>query len=416
MKRILWAMLTLLIALPAHAVPNTRLALSGGTFWTMRGKGLGVVKEGLLLIENGKIVYVGKPKPIPAGYRVLDTRGKIIMPGMIDAITHLGLVEVALNRETNDGESDASPIVPQLRALDAFNVSSRALRPARIAGITTVLSAPWGRNPIAGQSFLIKLTAGSVTPMVLRSSAALHLNLGERPKQLFSPKRRINSRMGVVATIRQAFVEAQNYQARWSAYRTRRRGSTMVPPARDLKLDVLVQALQKQLPVIISAHRADDILTARRLAKEFGLRWILRGATGAYRVASLLARDNVPVIIGMRMQRRRMEHRLARLDNAAQLHRAGVTVVFGSSDVYNVRNLPYAAAYAVAYGLPRVVALRALTIGAATLFGLQHRLGSLSPKKDADLVVFSGDPLRLLTAVEWVIVDGVPSVHRPQQR
>lgn len=212
--------------------------------------------------------------------------------------------------------------------------------------------------------------------------------------------------------LREFFVRAQAYRRELALAKSSRKPQLL---KRNLALEALVQVLERKLPLIIRAHRADDILTARRLAKEFGFRWILRGAAEAYKVAKYLKADHVPVLLGpIRLPLAKLETRRSRLDNAAILHSAGIRLSIASAEIYNTRNLPYEAAFAVAWGLPHDVALRALTIIPARIFGVADRIGSLKRGKDADIVVFSDDPLKLLTKVEYVIINGRVTDSHPE--
>ncbi len=419
MIRRLFSVTALMIAsssLAAHA--QAVIAIQGGRVLTVTQ---GVIETGTLVIENGKIVAVGSNVAVPAGARVIDARGKVVMPGMIDAGDRLGLVEIPAEQITVDSTEYSDPIHSDLRVVDALNPRSELIRVARAEGITNALSEPAEGNLIAGQSAVINLDAETVEQMVVKSPAALHINLGETSKQTYRPKDKPpGTRMGAMAMVRQAFLRAENYRARHAAYAAGKQPAETTddpessgkrgrggPPARDLKMEALLAALEGKLPVVISAHRVSDIEAALRLADEFHLKLILSHATAAWRIADQLAAKNIPVIVGPVQEKpTRMETLDSRLENAAMLHRAGVLIAFQTSSDTGVRDLPLAVEYAVGSGLPEDAALAAVTINPARFFGLEGQLGSLEPGKRANLIVLDGMPFRVKTHVVAEVING----------
>jgi len=403
-------------AWPARA--QSVIAITGGRVLTVTR---GVIENGTVLVESGKIVAVGKDVRIPAGAHVIDARGKVVMPGMIDAGDQLGLVEIPGERITVDSTEYTDPLQPDLRVVDALNPRSELIRVARAAGITNALSTPAEGNLIAGQSALINLAGETVEQLVVKSPVALHINLGEASKQTYGPKGKApDTRMGEMALLRQAFLKAQHYREEQEAFAKRQAGKKSpgaagdseelkpaAPPARDLKMEALLLALDGKLPVVINARRASDIETALRLTDEFKLKLILSSATAAWRLADRLAARKIPVIVGpIQEVPARMESLDARLDNAALLHQAGVSIAFQTVADNDVRELPFAVQYAIGSGLPEDAALAAVTINPARFFGLDDRLGSLEEGKQANLVVLDGMPFHTKTHVVAELING----------
>lgn len=396
------------------------VAIKGGRIFTMAD---GIVENGIIIIENNRISDVGDNIEIPAGATVLDATGKIITPGFIDACTRIGLNEISEEESTVDVDEVSNPLTPQVRTIDAFNSQSDLIPVARIEGVTAVLSAPGYKNVIAGQSAVMELAGETVAEMTIKEPAALHVNFGERPTSTWREKGKIDTRMGLVAKMRQKFVEAEEYAAEWSKFETemdeyienmnlpakkRKKGlEEPEPPERDLGFEVMVEALNGEIPVIASAKRKDDILTAIRFSEEFGLKLVLLYATDAYKVADILKKNNIPVLIGpVTTQPSKMENLGAIYENAAILQRAGVMIAIITGGSHDVRDLRFQAGIAAQYGLPISAALKAITIYPAQILEVDSELGSIEPGKIADIVIFDGDPLQPLTNVTNVIIEG----------
>jgi imidazolonepropionase-like amidohydrolase len=419
MIRRLFASFVLMLAASAlSARAQNVIAITGGRLLTVTH---GVIEDGTVLVENGKITAVGKDVRVPAGAQVIDARGKVVMPGLIDAGDRLGLVEIPGERITVDATEYTDPLQPDLRVVDALNPRSELLRVARAEGITNALSTPAEGNLIAGQSAVINLAGETAEQLVVKSPAALHINLGEASKQTYGAKDKPpGTRMGEMAMLRQAFLKAQHYREEQEAYAKRQAGKKTgggsessdeskpaAPPARDLKMEALLQALEGKLPVVVNAHRISDIETALRLADEFKLKLILSSGTAAWRLADRLAARKIPVIVGpIQEVPERMESLDARLDNAALLDKAGVPIAFQTSADNDVRELPFAVEYAIGYGLPEDAALAAVTVNPARFFGLEDRLGSLDEGKQANLVVLDGMPFHTKTHVVAELING----------
>jgi imidazolonepropionase-like amidohydrolase len=360
----------------------------------------GVLEDGTVLVENGKIAAVGANVRLPAGTEVIDGRGKVVMPGMIDAGDQLGLVEIPFEHVTDDSNETTDPVHPELRVIDALNTQSENIRIARPAGITNAVVTPGGANVFSGQSAVIQLDGDTVSQMVVKSPVALHVNLDEESKATYGDKDRApKTRMGAMALLRQWFLKAQHYQME------RRAAAQTVE--RDLNMDALVAALDREIPVVIHANRVGDIDSALRLADEFNLRIVIAEGVAAWRLAPELAKRNIPVIVGPILRAPvRIEDIDMRLDNAALLNKAGVKIAVQTASVNGVRDLWFAMDYLIANGLPPDVALAAVTKNPAEIFGVQDRLGTLAVGRDADLIVLDGEPFRVRTHVLTVLIDG----------
>jgi imidazolonepropionase-like amidohydrolase len=393
-----------LVSLPALA--QKTIAITGGRVLTISH---GDIENGTVLVENGKIVAVGRDVKVPSGAQVIDARGKIVMPGLFDAGDKLGTVEIPALQITVDSTEYTEPLQPQLRVLDALNPGSENILVSRAAGITNALSTPADGNLIGGQSAVIQLDGETVDAMVVKSPAALHISLGEQSKTTYGEKNRApQTRMGEIAMLRQAFLKAQHYKQVQDAYGQKQSGEKpSAPPARDLMMDAMVAAMEGKIPVVAHADRVSDMESALRLADEFHFRLILADAAAAWRIADQLAARKIPVIVGPILEEPgRMESVDVRLDNAARLYKAGVQIAIQTSADNEVRNLPFEVEYAISYGLSEEAALAAVTLDPARFFGVDNRLGSIDEGKDANLVVLDGTPFRVKTHVVTELIDG----------
>ncbi len=391
-----------LASLPATA-QNT-IAITGGRVLTISH---GVIENGTVLVENGKIAAVGREVKVPRGAEVIDARGKVVMPGLFDAGDKLGTVEIPALQITVDSTEYTDPLQPQLRVLDALNPASENILVNRAAGITNALSTPAEGNLIGGQSAVIQLDGDTVDAMLVKSPAALHISLGEPSKLTYGIKNRApETRMGEMAMLRQEFLKAQHYKEVLDAYAQKHDGKA-APPARDLKLDAMMAALEGKIPVVAHADRVSDMESALRLADEFHFHLILADAAAAWRIADQLAARKIPVIVGPILEEpNHMESVDVRLDNAARLYKTGVPIAIQTSADNEVRDLPFQVEYAISYGLPEDAALAAVTLNPARFFGVDNRLGSIDAGKEANLIVLDGTPFRVKTHVVTELIDG----------
>jgi imidazolonepropionase-like amidohydrolase len=335
----------------------------------------------------------------------------VVTPGLIDAHTAVGLSGASNTPADQDQDEHTDPNQADLRVLDGFNPAEPLLEYLCRQGVTVVHAVPGRANVIAGQTGVFRTHGRTADAMTLRFPAGILVNLGEVPKQSY-PNRQPTTRMGTAALVRAAFTQAQNHQRKMASAKEDKR------PAPSPKLDALAVALAGKVPVIFAAHRADDLATALRLAGEFGLKARLDMATEGYLMADQLAAAKVPVVVHPTMQRAAssLETHHSQLCNAAVLAGRGVPLAVGTGYegyVPKTRVLRWEAAVAMVNGLGRERALRAVTLDAAKLLGIDDRFGSLEPGKEADLVLYDGDPFEHATHVTHTLVGGRVVWDRP---
>ena len=396
------------------------IAIKNGTVWTITN---GVIEGGTVLVDDGKIAAIGIDLPIPEDAEVIDATGKIVMPGLIDAHTHVGIFGDGIGWDHADGNEMTDPITPHLRALDAVHPEDIAFKDLLEAGVTTVLTGPGSANLIGGQWICIKtIPTPNIDEMILLEPAGMKMALGENPRRVYGGMQQKSpaTRMGNAALLRAALVNAQNYRDKWEkydadlgSYQTKVADGavdTVEPkaPERDLKMEALVKVLKRELKARVHAHRADDMLTAIRIAEEFNLDLTLEHATEGHKIADLLAEKGIPVTVGpIFFSRTKLELRGMTPKNPGILAKAGVKVAIQTDEGSAVKYLAINAALAVREGMPEEEALKAITINAAEIIGVQDRIGSLEAGKDADIVIFSGHPFDYRTLPELVMVNGV---------
>ena len=368
-----------------------------------------VIPNGYVELEGGKIKGVGPIEALPKGCEgpSLDVKGGHIVPGFVDAHCHLGLFGDALKFEGDDGNEATNPCTPHVRAIDGVNPLDRCFQEAREGGVTTVLTGPGSANPISGQGIVIKTLGAWVDQMVLKAPATMKMALGENPKTVYNGRKETpTTRMGTASVIRTELARALEYMDRQDKADTE---AGTDAPGYDPRLEALIPVLRGELPVHIHAHRADDIATAVRICREYGLQFVVVHGTEGYRVTELLAAEGVGVITGpILTDRSKPELAGLTIENPARLAKAGVEIAICTDHpVTPIQYLPLCAAIAVRGGLEQEEALRAITLGGARLAGVAHRVGSLTPGKDADVVVTSGHPLEWTGSVEHVFINGI---------
>jgi imidazolonepropionase-like amidohydrolase len=364
---------------------------------------------GTVLVQDGRIAAVGADVAIPAGVRAIDVAGAWVLPGFIEAHGHVGVHEEAMGWAGQDTNEMTEPVTAHVRALDAINPADLGFRDAISGGVLAVNVNPGSGNPVGGQTAALKCWGRTVDEMVLRAPSGMKSALGENPKRVYSEQKKMPStRLGTAAVIRGALVDAANYLQRLDAEQ-RRPEDERKPVDRDLKLEALGQVLRREIPWRQHCHRADDIATAIRIADEFGYDLVIDHGTEAHLLADILAARGIPVIIGpLLTSRSKIELRNRSLANPGRLASAGVTIAITTDHpVVPIHFLAHQAALSVKDGLDRETALRALTINPARIAGIDDRLGSIEVGKDADLVIWSGDPLDVLSRAERALIEGV---------
>ncbi len=366
-----------------------------------------VIENGYIDIEDGKIAAIG-PMPAPAFEKgdIFDAHGARIMPGMIDAHCHLGMWEDSIDFEGDDGNEDTDPATPQLRAVDAINPLDRCFEEARLAGVTTVITGPGSANPIGGQLCALKTAGVCTDDMILKAPVAMKMALGENPKSTYHGKNQAPvTRMATAAIIREQLRLAQQYDRQLTLSQTE---EDTDEPDYDAKSEALLPVIRGELPVHFHAHRLDDILTARRIAREFSLRYVIVHGTAAHLAAELFAADKTDILCGPFLSdRSKPELRELTPQNPAILQKAGVRIAIVTD--HPVIPLPYlgvCAGLAVREGLPYEEAVKAVTINPARIVGIDDRVGSLTVGKDADLVLFDDDPFTIAARPLAVMING----------
>ncbi len=387
------------------------IAITGGKVFPVSGP---AIENGTVVIRDGKIAAVGSGIAVPAGARVIDATGKWVTPGLINSASQLGLSEIGSVQPTNDASARGrDQIAAAFTVWDGLNPQSQLLAPARDEGITSVVVFPQG-GLIWGQAAFITLVDGSATAMVTRAPVAMAAQIGS-PGQANSA-----SRGEQLLRMRELFEDVRFFRENRRAFD---RAETREFAASRKDLEALIPVLEGRLPLLVAVDKSSDIESALRLAREYGLKLMLAGAAEAWMVADQIAAAKVPVLTGAMNNIPGSFSSLGRRqDNAALLRRAGVEVLLignagggGADEPFNVRNIKQEAGNAVAYGMSWNDALRAVTLAPAQIFGVGERTGALQAGRDADVVVWSGDPFEFTTRVEHVFVRGVEHTGRNRQ-
>lgn len=371
-------------------------AIVNGTVMVGNGK---VLERGTVLIENGKILAVGQGIALPEEAERKDVSGKFVTPGIIDVHTHLGVNELEVGKEGNDTNETTSASTPYVRALDGINPFDPGFKDALKCGITTVQIMPGSANVIGGEMVALKTHGRIVDHMVIKSPSGMKSAFGENPKVVHGAKDRVNTRLGIAALFRQQFMKAQDY------LRGLEKGE---PAARDLGMENLCKVLRREIPLRAHAHRADDIATVIRLAREFDIEVTIEHVTEGHLIADYIAEAGVRVSVGPTMSTRyKVELARKGWHTVVALAKAGVPVsITTDHPIVAIDYLMTAVATAVKHGLDEKTAFQAVTLNAAKHVGVEDRVGSLEVGKDADLAIWSGYPLDLKHRVEETFIEG----------
>ncbi len=353
--------------------------------------------EGSILIKDGKIVDLGEDIEIPEKAEIIDVDGKTVIPGMIDAHCHVGIHEEGEGWEGRDMNERYDPVTPHLRALDGINPDGLALKEAVRAGVTTINVGPGSANPIGGKFAAIK-TAGSkvIDDLIVDEPTGIKMAMGENPKRVYEELDKVPStRMGTAGVIRKALFETQNYLSEEKK-------------EDDFKLKSLVPVLENEQKCRVHGHRADDMVTAVRIAEEFDLKLVLEHCTEGHKIADFIAEKDIPAVFGPGLApKSKRETQERTFKTPGILSDKGVKVaLMTDSPVIPIKYLSLMAAYSVREGMDEKEALKAVTINAAEICGIDDKVGSIEKGKDADLVVIDGDPLELKSRIERVFIEG----------
>jgi len=382
------------------------LAIKGGKILTISN---GVIENGIILIEDGKIKDVGQDIVIPDGVKVIDASGKVVMPGLVEAHCHIGIYEEGVGWAGEDGNEMTTPATPEVRALDGIkaNADEKGLEVALKTGITTANIMPGSANVIGGWGVVVKTAPKVVVDdMVLMNPSGMKCAFGENPMRVYGQmlKKYPMTRMGEAAILRKWLQNTKTYMEKKEQFKD----EPEKMPDKDLQLESLIPVLERKIPLKVHSHRADDIAIAIRVAEEFNVKVTWEHATEGHRNAEWIAKKGIPAIWGPSLLgRMKWEMRELSFDTPLALYKAGVKFCIQTDALGQVIGfLPICAALAVKHGIPEDVALRAITLTPAEILGVDDRVGSIEKGKDADIRIIDGEPLDIQTKVEIVIIDG----------
>ena len=360
-------------------------------------------EDGFVRIEHGKITAIGDMADCPVkenGDGVLHANGNLVMPGIIEAHCHMGITEEKKGMEGDDCNENVEPITPYLRAIDAINPMDAAFDDALRAGITSAMVGPGSSNVVGGQFAFIKTHGRCIDRMIVKAPAAMKVAFGGNPKVNFSGQNvSPATRMAIAAMLREELFKAQEYQ---------RRRKENPDQEKDFRYECWIPVLEGRIPLKAHVHRADDILTAIRLAKEFHLSMTLDHCSEGHLIAEEIRESGFPAIVGPDMaSRNKIEVQNMAFKTVGILNRKGIrTAIMTDHPVSMIQFLPICAGLAVKSGLPAQEGLRSITINAAKICGVADRVGSLEVGKDGDVVIFDGSPLEVFTRALCTIIEG----------
>ncbi|MBE6633602.1 MAG: amidohydrolase [Ruminococcaceae bacterium] len=376
------------------------LLIQNGYLKTMAGED--IAGGSVLIDDNGKILAVGADLKAPEGAEVINAEGRLVTPGCVDAHCHIGLHNEAVGWEGRDYNERYDPITPQMRAIDSIYPQDESFANALRHGVTTACTGPGSANVVGGTFVAIKLFGKRVDDMIVREPLAMKCAFGENPKNVYGQgaKRNPATRMGTAALLRELLFRARRYLEEKEADKN---------PAFDMKLEAMIPVMKREIPLKAHAHRADDIFTAIRIAKEFDLRLTLDHCTDGAVIAEELAKEGYPAFVGPSLgSKSKIELVNKSFTTPAVLHKAGVPVsIITDAPVIPLEYLPMCAGLAVSSGLPMEEGWRAITVNPANQTGIGDRVGSLEVGKDGDVVIWTADPLTTVGAEAFVtVVDG----------
>lgn len=361
---------------------------------------------GDILIEDGKIKDIGENLVAPLDSDVIDAQGKQVFPGFIDAHTHLGLWEDGMGYEGADGNEETDPITPQLNPIDGINPMDNTFKEAYQGGITSVCTTPGSANVMGGQCIAIKTFGRRIDNMVIKNPVASKIAFGENPKSCYGRDEKMpQTRMAIASLLRENLKKAEEYLEELDLYMEHEDHDK---PEYDIRMESLIPVLKGEIPFKVHAHRADDMFTAIRIAKEFDIKITLDHCTEGHLIAEELLEEGFPVIVGPSLsERSKIELRNLTFDTAGVLSNTGVNVSLTTDHpVIPVQYLPICAGIAVKHGMKTEDAIRAMTINPAITLGIEDKVGSIEVGKDADIVIWDGNPLEIASNVMFTIING----------
>lgn len=359
----------------------------------------------ILIDDNGKIKSIGIDIPHQKNALQVNAHGLYAVPGLIDAHSHLGMWEDAVGFEGADGNEMTDPITPHMRAIDGINPMDRCFSEAAAGGVTMVATGPGSANIIGGTFACVRTHGRTIDEVLVHEPTALKIAFGENPKSVYGKHEKApQTRMAVAAMLREALVEAQEYKMRRDAAK----GDVDKMPERDLKKEVLVEALERRLQVKAHAHRADDIMTAIRIANEFNLRMTIEHASEAHLIPDVIAKSKIPLCLGpIFTERSKVELKNLSFEAPRILHEAGVTFAFITDHpVIPQQYAALQAAMAVREGLPEEVGLQALTVNPAKILGIDAIAGKIARGRMANIALFDRPPMDMRARCRITIVNG----------
>lgn len=386
------------------------ILIKNGHILTMAGN---TYTKGYILIHEGKIIKIGdnfkeaEESLNGADLTVIDAEGKYVLPGFIDAHCHVGLAEDSVGFEGEDTNEMTDPVTPQLRAIDGIYHSDRAFQEAREYGVTTVVTGPGSANVIGGQFAAIKTYGRRIEEMIVKEPVAIKVAFGENPKTVYNERKQSPStRMATAALLRESLTRVKEYRETLEKYNADPENNDK--PEYDMKMEALLPLIEGKIPMKAHAHREDDILTAMRIAKEFNVRFTIEHCTEGHLIKDILLEEGVCAIVGPCLtDRSKIELKNQSLKTPGILANAGIPVaIMTDHPCVPIQYLSLSAAMAVREGMKEEDALKAITINAAKMTGIDDRVGSLEEGKDADIVLFGGHPFEFRTKVEMTMIDG----------
>lgn len=364
-----------------------------------------IIENGFVEIEDSKIVNVSEGNPLNTSENDINGQGKTLYPGFIDAHTHLGIIGDGVGFESDDCNEETDPVTPHLRTIDAINPFDKCFEEAYSSGITTVLSSPGSANAVCGQISAIKTYGRRIDDMLIKP-VAIKFALGENPKTVYHDREETpNTRMATTALIRESLFKAQRYM---QDLKKSQEDEDVDSPEYDAKCEAFIPLLEGKISAHFHCHRADDICTAIRISKEFGLDCVIVHATEGYKIADIISKEKVNCIVGpIICDRSKPEMKELNVKNPAIMSKAGNDIALCTDHpVIPVQYLFMSGAIAVKNGMERQKALEAMTITPARIAHIDDRVGSIKKGKDADLVLYDGDPLNVMSSPELVMIGG----------